>query len=155
MQKQFSVSILKSLPRSFTLIELIIVIVIVGILAAIGMTQYSLIVERGRTAEAKVRIGNMRTLAYQYYLENGILTGMTNADVGVDNTCVSTNFFKYTVVAYDDYANLFASRCTSGGKTPNVSSMYRIRLEFHPDTGQDTWGCMNADGSSCFGMPSW
>jgi prepilin-type N-terminal cleavage/methylation domain-containing protein len=34
--------------RSFTLVELIIVVIIVGILAALGLTQYSLVVEKSR-----------------------------------------------------------------------------------------------------------
>ncbi|MHB8158241.1 MAG: prepilin-type N-terminal cleavage/methylation domain-containing protein [Desulfocucumaceae bacterium] len=62
MKKRFFTLPPKSLSRSFTLIELIVVIIIVGILAAVGISQYSLTVEKARTAEAKVRIGAMRQL---------------------------------------------------------------------------------------------
>ncbi|MBU0547795.1 MAG: prepilin-type N-terminal cleavage/methylation domain-containing protein, partial [Candidatus Omnitrophica bacterium] len=34
--------------KGFTLIELIVVIIIVGILASVGMTQYTKVVEKGR-----------------------------------------------------------------------------------------------------------
>jgi len=100
------------------------------------MTQYTLIVEKARTAEARVRIGVMRQLAYQYYLENGSLTGIQYADVGVDNTCASTDFYRYYVNNYTTYANLAAYRCTSGGKTPNASRAYYYYLQFYPGTGQ-------------------
>ena len=141
--------------RAFTLVELIIVVIIVGILASLGLTQYNLMVEKSRLAEAKVRIGVMRDLAYSYYLENGTLTGMENAHVGVDNTCSSSDFFAYTVSLNDGVsANLSAWRCTSGGKSPNVSREYRFRLSFYPATGQSVWHCYYAnDGSPCFGFP--
>ncbi|MFA4854927.1 MAG: prepilin-type N-terminal cleavage/methylation domain-containing protein [Candidatus Omnitrophota bacterium] len=143
----------KSLSRSFTLIELIVVIIIVGILAAVGISQYSLIVEKGRTAEAKVRIGTMRQLAYQYYLENKDMTNIQDADVGVDYTCYSTDFYKYhTSPSSSSGVHLYAYRCTVDGKTPNVSRMYRYELWFFP-AGQSDWHCRYLDdNSSCFGL---
>ena len=149
-------NVLSENKRAFTLIELIIVIVLVGILAAIGITQYSLMVEKSRTAEAKVRIGAMRTLAYQYYLDNGTLTGMQNADVGVDNTCSSTDFYAYWISNGGTWVNLAATRCTSGsgGKTPNASRAYYYYLQFYPGTGQSVWHCYYTDDNSpCFGLP--
>jgi hypothetical protein len=111
-------------------------------------------VEKSRLAEAKVRIGVMRDLAYSYYLENGILSSMSDADVGVDNTCASTDFFRYTVGPGVTNANLYAYRCTSGGKVPNTSRVYNFYLTFSPVTGQSVWHCRYPDNSSpCFGLP--
>ena len=108
------------MKRGFTLIEIIIVIIIVGILAAVGITQYSTIVERGRFAEARVRIGVMSKLAYQYYLNNGTYTGITNAEVGVDNACHSTDYYRYNCENWVSASVVYlgAYRCTSGGKSP-------------------------------------
>jgi len=114
-------------------------------------------VEKGRTAEAKVRIGTMRNLAYQYYLENGTLTGMQNADVGVDYTCHSTDFYRYNTGVYGGgtEASLEALRCTSGGKTPNASRGYDYYMVYYPGTGQSDWHCYYTDdSSSCFGLPN-
>ena len=138
----------------FTLIELIVVIIIVGILAAIGMTQYSTIVEKSRLAEAKIRIGTMRQLAYEYYLVNGTSTGIDLPSVGADNTCAATGFYKYTVWETSGWVGLEAVRCTSGGKTPNASSVYYFWLKFQPSTGKSGWCCVGADLSTpCFGYP--
>jgi len=68
--------------RSFTLIELIIVIIIVGILATLGISQYARMVEKTRSTEAKMIFGDVRKLAYQYRLENGTIAGMTDAQQG-------------------------------------------------------------------------
>jgi len=144
------------MKRGFTLIEIIVVIIIVGILAAVGLTQYSLIVEKGRTTEAKVRIGAMRQLAYEYYLNNGTLSGITNAVLGTDNTCTSSDFYKYNANwTGSTYVGLLATRCTSNGKTPNASRQYYYYFWYYPGTGQGTWYCKYVDdSSSCFGLPT-
>lgn len=142
--------------KSFTLIELIIVIIIVGILASLGLTQYSSVVEKSRLVEAKIRIGVMRNLAYQYYLENGTLEGLREEDVDVEvvPNCVSTSFYSYYLLSnFPPVVSLAAGRCTSGGKTPNAAREYVYYLEFNPSTGSDTWHCFYMDGSSCFGLP--
>ncbi|TAM41778.1 prepilin-type N-terminal cleavage/methylation domain-containing protein [bacterium] len=155
--------------HGFTLIEIIIVIIIVGILAAIGITQYSNVVEKSRLAEAKVHIGAMRQLAYEYYLNNGTLTGITSSDIGADFTCLSssfglcwsgsgtstTNFYSYWLGGgTSTWVNLVAGRSIAGGKIPNASREYVFYLTYGPGTGQATWHCQYCDdNSSCFGYP--
>ncbi len=150
-------NILSEKEHGFTLIELIVVIIIVGILAAVGLSQYSLIVEKSRLAEAKVRIGAMRTLAYNYYLENGSILGLQGADLGVDGTCSSTSFYAYSYGSnFSTWWKFYAYRCTSGGKTPNASRQYAFYMQFYPGTGQSVWYCYYTDGGSpCFGLPRW
>ncbi len=94
------------MKRGFTLIELIVVIIIVGILASIGLTQYSKTVERGRGAEARMILGDIRKIAYEYWLQNGTLTGITNSylNIGVSSdqipgspgACRSSHWFRYS-----------------------------------------------------------
>jgi prepilin-type N-terminal cleavage/methylation domain-containing protein len=128
--------------KAFTLLELIVVIVILGILATLGFSQYTLVVEKGRLAEAIATIGNMRQLAYEYYLKNGTLATLTNDDVGVTNTCDSSHYFRYWVGGTSNtYADLVADRCTSGGKTPNASRQYEFYTEFYPTTGRSDFCC--------------
>jgi len=148
---------MSGLIKSFTLVELIIVVIIVGILASLGFTQYSGVVEKTRLGEAKVRIGVMRNLAYEYYLNNGSLDGITNADVGGDNVCTSSGYYKYFFWAGDSTRLLLvADRCTSGGKAPNAIREYVYFMNFYPGTGTIRWSCHYSDVTSCcYGLPVW
>ncbi|MHB8158242.1 MAG: prepilin-type N-terminal cleavage/methylation domain-containing protein [Desulfocucumaceae bacterium] len=147
----------KSGSRSFTLIEIIIVIIIVGILAALGISQYSSITERGRGVEAKMILGQIRMLAYEYRLENGTITGMTYSNVNIGSSsdqipypCRSTHYFAYDfwghpASATDPILHACASRCGVNGwgqgKPPQgtVSPLQGLCLQADFSTGTDTW----------------
>jgi prepilin-type N-terminal cleavage/methylation domain-containing protein len=145
---------MKSLLKSFTLVELIIVVIIVGILASLGLTQYSLVVEKSRLAEAKTHIGVMRSLAYEYYLNGGALASIQDADVSVVRTCTTDSFYQYFIASSTStYVRLGSQRCTSGGKAPNASRSYYFILQFNPSSGQNDWHCRYVDdNSACFGL---
>ena len=149
-------NIVSEKKHGFTLIELIVVIIIVGILAAVGISQYSLTVEKSRLAEAKTRIGTMRQLAYEYYLNNGTLTGLTDSDIGGSWTCTTNGFYACRMGSPPSTTvDLIADRCTSSGKTPNATRRYLFRLQFTPSTGESRWACSYADdNSACFGYPA-
>ncbi len=113
--------------KGFTLIELIVVIIIVGILAMIGFSQYSKVVEKGRTAEAKSVLGSLRTAEAAYSLENGSYTAtIANLPVEAPTACTTTHYFSYTANAA---GLLTAARCTAGGKTPNITTAYSVTLD--------------------------
>lgn len=54
----------------FTLIEVLIVIAIIGILAAIAVPSYSDYVRRGKITEATATLANMRVQMEQYFQDN-------------------------------------------------------------------------------------
>ncbi len=114
--------------RGFTLLELIVVIIIIGILGTLGFTQYTKVLEKGRTAEAKAILGQMRTAQEAYYQERGSRTA-TIGDLAVESptSCASTHYFSYST----DATTGTATRCTSGGKTPNAADPgYTVTLNY-------------------------
>lgn len=134
----------------FTLLELMIVIVIIGVMATLGFGQYQNLIEKGRHAEAKEVIGMLRKQAYVYYMENNNkVDGLVNASVGIGEgtgaipqVCNASNYFSYGVAdgPTGNKVSFIATRCTKEGKPPNSGVAYKISLTAYLDgTSQDNW----------------
>ena len=63
-------SIKNKMQEGFTLVEILIVVVIIGILATIAIPAYFRYVERGYASDAKVQIKNIAQSAEIFYQEN-------------------------------------------------------------------------------------
>ncbi|MFA5272230.1 MAG: prepilin-type N-terminal cleavage/methylation domain-containing protein [Candidatus Omnitrophota bacterium] len=60
------------MKKGFTLMELIVVVIIVGILAMVGLPQFFQVAERGRAAEANGVLGSIRSAQIRYFAENQV-----------------------------------------------------------------------------------
>lgn len=90
----------RSRSFGFTLLELLVVVIIVGILASVALPQFGRMIRRSRVAEAENIIGAVLTAELLYYQENNIFTAA--------------------------YADLLVSTPTSGSYTftaPNVATV--------------------------------
>lgn len=83
------------IQKGFTLVELMIVVVIVGILASIGMPAYSNYVLRGKLTEASTELAGMRVKLEQYYQDNRTYVGGCAAGT-VAPLPSGTKYFTYT-----------------------------------------------------------
>jgi prepilin-type N-terminal cleavage/methylation domain-containing protein len=57
--------------RSFTLIELLIVLVIIGIVVVLAVPQYKLFVIKAQSSDAKVMLRTIADAVWRYYIETG------------------------------------------------------------------------------------
>ena len=131
------------MKKGFTLLELIVVIIIVGILATLGFAQYTRMIEKGRTTEARSNLGVLRQRELAYYQENGAYAALGASDpldTGLPGgaTCANTHYFRYTCSG-GNTDTCVATRCTSGGKTPqSTAGAYTITIDFSAGTFTDS-----------------
>jgi len=77
--------------QGFTIVELLIVIVVIAILAAIGIISYHGITKRAQNASVESDVREMDIAQKQYILKNGNQALPTNPDGSVNDTLVFAN----------------------------------------------------------------
>jgi len=140
-------------PAGFTMIELLIVVAVAAILAAVALPSYTYYLTRGRIVEATTNLANTRVLMEQYFQDNGFYgtagacgaampTGVYftyacvatsslggNADDGYTITATGVanqnmGGFVYTI----DQSNNRVSNLTAGGWTnPNPNNCWAVK----------------------------
>lgn len=60
--------------KGFTLMELVVVVLLIGILSAIALPQYQRALERSRVSEALTMLGNISTAERMYYMQSDEFT---------------------------------------------------------------------------------
>ncbi|MDD2751854.1 MAG: prepilin-type N-terminal cleavage/methylation domain-containing protein [Candidatus Omnitrophica bacterium] len=117
--------------KGFTLLELMVVIIVIGVLATLGFVQYTTVIEKGRRGEAASILGTMRQMAEVEFQETGnypTTAAQLQALMGAGfaaGACNGSYYFQYSM---DAAGTGTATRCTGGGKAPQGTAADTMTL---------------------------
>jgi type IV pilus assembly protein PilA len=140
---------MKAIQKGFTLIELMIVVAIIGILAAVAIPAYGDYTARAQAAEAFTLLDGLKTPLTELYTSTGLfaldaagISGVTGIVAGkYVGGVVTEGGNKFSVVANFKTAGVSSRLLSSTSGTPTSVHMY-----YNPNSG--SWTCANGTGSA-------
>jgi prepilin-type N-terminal cleavage/methylation domain-containing protein len=117
--------------KGFTMIELMVVVVIVGVLAAVAVPMYGKYVKNARMTEATARIGEIVTASKAWAVENEDASGnpvWPSGSGGIVDLTASENF-SYTISSgggLDASSNALEITATGANRMAGVSVVVTV-----------------------------
>jgi type IV pilus assembly protein PilE len=128
------------MKKGFTILELIIVIIIIGVLATLGFNQYRNAIENARGAEARSVLSTLRSSQIAYRSEHPVYANLEQINVNAPADCNQTTHY-YFYSCDTNTGTCTATRCIAGGKPPAADQKCKISLPIdEPLTEQCGYG---------------
>jgi type IV pilus assembly protein PilA len=152
----------RSLQQGFTLIELMIVVAIIGILAAVALPAYQDYTVRAKVSEAVLAASSAKSMMSEAFQSDGT-TGLTNAATAYNATAQAEKQSKYVnnvvITAASPWTIEVQILATAGNGIP--TTLNGNWLAFSPNvqnaipaanvTGAIDWACTSATAGAATG----
>lgn len=148
---------MKKVQQGFTLIELMIVVAIIGILAAIALPAYQDYTIRAQVAEGMSLAGGARTAVVEHYQNFGTFpTDNTAAGLSASNTIVGN--YVSDVAVDDTSTNTGTITATFSSTAPQEANSaidtMSLVLEGTLGSGSAVWRCVGGGGLDAKYLPA-
>ncbi len=121
---------MKKQSKGFTLIELMVVVAIIGLLAAIAIPSYKDSTRRANRADAQITLSRLATLQERYFFRTNQYTGDFNDLISgvADNTTSITSDEGYYTIALTATASSWSLTATGTGDQANDTECATLTL---------------------------
>lgn len=131
---------MKKMQKGFTLIELMIVVAIIAILAAIAIPAYQDYLIRTQVSEGAVLTDGAKTAVAEFYSNTGSLANAKNASIGLATPASISGKYVESVTAV---AGLVTAKF-GGGANKKIQGLSFI-LSPVTNAGSISWTCTKSD----------
>ena len=125
------------LQQGFTLIELMIVVAIIGILAAVAIPSYQDYTARAQVSEGLSLTSQFKTTLAEYFADNGDYNGVAITDLGGTTTGKYVDTIALGAVVTGGTVSVVATFKTTGVAAAIQGSQFAVETE----DGGRTWAC--------------
>ncbi|MBD1572732.1 pilin [Vibrio sp. S17_S38] len=143
----------KKLQQGFTLIELMIVVAVIGVLAAIAMPQYQKYIAKSEVASVLASLTGVKTNVEAYTVENGVFPNSASSadELGIPvitlaDLTYAQNGVEIKAVGAVDAGTITVKFAPTGGNASALVAAQSLVLTRITKTGQ--WKCAPSSGAS-------
>lgn len=137
---------MKSMQKGFTLIELMIVVAIIAILAAIAIPAYQNYLIRTQVSEGMSLMGGAKVASLEYYSNHGTWP-TANASAGIaTNTSIVGKYVTQVDVNQPANGKIQATFGNQANKA--ISNKVLVLSPYSKQGGNFAWSCNNSGGTT-------